>query len=225
MTGARIMCFVYGLLLAVLSSCALTSKGTAVEPRYFSPDFAAPAPPSVPPEAAPLVLRLGMVEAASHLEERMAYRVHASEFGYSDDRRWRERPEDSLRRALEGELFERLRIRRVLSGAATTLDVDLTAFEEVRGPTPRVRLALAFRLHDDREVSLERTLVVERPLVADGDADHAQRVASALGSALAEIVAEVGAEVVPQLRVQPVPVTVEPPARGETPPEGRALNR
>jgi cholesterol transport system auxiliary component len=199
----------YGLLLAALSGCALTSKATAIEPRYFSPDLAAPAPRAAPPETAPLELRLGMIEAASHLEERMAYRVNASELGYRDDRRWSERPEEYVRRALEGELFERLHVRRVLSGAATTLDVELTAFEEVRDPAPHVRVALIFRLHDDRQVSLERSLVVERPLVEDGDVDHAQRVASALGAALAQAVAEVGAEVLAQLRAQPAakPVT------------------
>jgi len=132
----------------------------------------------------------------------LAYRVHDSELGYRDDRRWSERPEEYLRRALEGELFERAGVRRVLAGAATTLDVELTAFEEVRDPTPHVRLALTFRLHDDRQVSLERSLLVERPLVADGDKDHAQRVATALGQALAQATADVGAEVVPYLRSQ-----------------------
>jgi len=192
-----------GLWLSVLPSCALTSKGTAVEPRFFSPDFSEPSAPAGPPGAAPLELRLGRMESASHLEERMAYRVHASELGYSDDRRWSERPEEYLRRALERELFERSNIRRVLSGAATTLDVELTAFEEVRGERPRVRLALIFRLHDDRQVALERSIVVERPLEPDGNEDHAQRVATALGLALAKAAAEVGAEVVSQLRAQP----------------------
>jgi cholesterol transport system auxiliary component len=193
----------YGLLLAALSGCALTSKATAIQPRYFSPELAAPAPRAAPPETDPLELRVGTIEAASHLEERMAYRVHVSELGYRDDRRWSERPEEYVRRALERELFERLHVSRVLSGAATTLDVELIAFEEVREPAPHVRLALVFRLHDDRRVSLERSLVVERPLPADGDVDHAQRVASALGAALAQAVAEVGAEVLAQLRSQP----------------------
>lgn len=187
-------------LLAALSNCALTSKGTAVEPRFFSPDYAAAKPPAPPAATAPLELRLGVIDAASHLEERMAYRVHESELGYRDDRRWSERPEEYLRRSLEGELFERSGLHRVLAGAATTLDVELTAFEEVRGARPHVRLALTYRLHDDRQVSLERSLVVERPLVADGDKDHAQRVASALGEALAQATGEVGAEVVTYLR-------------------------
>ena len=199
MTKRNFSTAVRGLLFAVLSGCALTSKGTAVEARFFSPDFAAPRAPAPSPRPAPLELRLGMIDAASHLEERMAYRVNDSELGYRDDRRWSERPEEYLRRALEGALFERAGLRRVLAGAATTLDVELTAFEEVRGPTPRVRLALTFRLHDDRQVSLERSLVVERPLVADGDKDHAQRVASALGEALAQATNELGTEVVAHL--------------------------
>ena len=189
-----------GSLLVALSGCALTSKGKAVEPRFFSPDFAVPTAPAARSNPAPLELRLGMIDAASHLEERMAYRVHDSELGYRDDRRWSERPEEYLRRALEGELFERSGLRRVLAGSATTLDVELTAFEEVRGEHPHVRLALTFRLHDDRQVSLERSLVVERPLLADGDKDHAQRVASALGEALAQATGTLGTEVVTYLR-------------------------
>jgi cholesterol transport system auxiliary component len=194
------------LVCALSSGCALTSKASAVQPRFFSPELDERAAASeTTPDAAPLALRLGLVEAASHLEERMSYRVNASELGYYDDRRWSERPEAYLRRALEQELFQRRQIRRVLSGAGTTLDVELTAFEELRGPKPKVRLALAFRLHDDRQATLERNVVIERPLAPDGDIDHAQRVASALGSALAAAVTEVGDRATAHLRTLPRP--------------------
>lgn len=204
---------VLGILLMVVPACALTSKAAPVQPRFFSPDFPEPKAGAASRQV-PLELRLGMIEAASHLEERMAYRLHASELGYRDDRRWSERPEDYLRRALERELFERGHIRRVLSGAATTLDVDLTAFEEVRGERNRVRLALSFRLHDDRQVTLERSLVVERPLAAEAGVDDAQLVASALGATLGEVVASVGKEVVSHLSALPQPA----PCEGGAPP-------
>ncbi len=188
------------LVCALASGCALTSKASAVQPRFFSPELGEPPPAAAAPETTPLAIRLGLVEAASHLEERMSYRVHASELGYHEDRRWSERPEAYLRRALEQELFRHRQIRRVLSGAGTTLDVELTAFEELRGPPARVRLALEYRLHDDRQATLEQSVVIERPLAADGDVDHAQRVASALGSALTAAVTEVGDQVTAHLR-------------------------
>jgi cholesterol transport system auxiliary component len=213
----------FGLLCALISGCALTSKASAVEPRFFTPELAdAPRAPAEP-ETAALELRLGLVEAASHLEERMSYRVHASELGYYDDRRWSARPEEYLRRALEQELFERRQIRRILSGAGTTLDIELTAFEELRGANPRVRLALGFRLHDDRQASLERSVVIERTLAPDGDADHAQRVASALGSALAAAVTDVSNQVAHHLRTRPRPVPATGSAVPATAPSAPAL--
>jgi len=185
-----------GVLLAFQSSCALTNKGTALSPRYFSPELgAAPASASTPGDE-PRALRLGTVEAASHLEERMAYRVHATELAYEEERRWTERPDEYLRRALEQELFEHRRLRRIVSGPGTTLDVELVAFEELRGPTPRVRLALRFTLHDARQASLERSLLIERPLGPSSPATvHAELVATALGGALTSAVAEVADEV------------------------------
>lgn len=204
MNGTRFVLALLGVLASFQASCALTSKGTALSPRYFSPELGAPPASSPAPVGEPLALRLGTVEAASHLEERMAYRVHASELGYEEERRWTERPEEYLRRALEQELFERRQLRRVVSGASTTLDVELTAFEELRGPTPRVRLALRFTLHDARQSSLERSLTVERELApASRETLHAQLVASALGAALASAVTEVANDVSQKLVAPP----------------------
>jgi len=206
MNGLRATVAGLGVLLAFQASCALTSKGTALSPRYFSPESTA-APASLPaPAGQSAALRLGAVEAASHLEERMAYRIHASELGYEEERRWTERPDEYLRRALEQELFERRHLRRIVSGEGTTLDVELMAFEELRGPTPRVRLALRFTLHDARQASLERSLSIERTLAApSGDTVHAQLVASALGAALASAVSEVADDVSRTLLATPSP--------------------
>jgi cholesterol transport system auxiliary component len=203
MNGPRVSRWALGLLLAFISGCALTSKASAVRPRFFTPELSGSPRAPAAPETEPLKLRLGLVVAASHLEERMSYRVHASELGYYDDRRWSERPEEYLRRALEQELFERRQVRRVLSGTGTTLDIELTAFEELRGPPARVRLALAFRLHDDRHTSLEKSVVIERALAPDDDVDHAQRIASGLGDALTAAVTQVSDQVVGHLRALP----------------------
>lgn len=197
------------LLVAVpllgLSDCALTSRGATLTPRYFSPNVAEPAhaSPATPAPAAEPALRLGQVEAASHLEERMAYRVSPAELGYYEDRRWTEQPYEYLRRALERELFENRHVRRVVTGAADTLDVELTAFEELRTPQPHVRLALTFTLHDERESLLERSVVVERALPAGDDAGRAERVAQALGAALGAAVTQVSDAVVPTLHAAP----------------------
>jgi hypothetical protein len=74
------------------------------------------------------------------------------------------RLDEYVRRALEVELFERRHVRRILSGRGTTLSVEVLAFEELRTPTPRVRLALRFTLHDDRVALLEKSLTIEEPL-------------------------------------------------------------
>jgi len=196
MTGTRALLAVLGVLFSFQASCALTSKGTALSPRYFSPETGSLPASSPAPAGESLALRLGTVDAASHLEERMAYRVHASELGYEEERRWTERPDEYLRRALEQELFERRHLRRIVSGAGATLDVELLAFEELRGPTPRVRLALRFTLHDARQASLEKSLTVERALAPPSrDTAHAQLVASALGAALESAVSEVADDV------------------------------
>lgn len=117
------------------SGCAFLSKGEAMTPRYFSPALAfeppdASRPPA--PEASLPELRVGRIEPAAHLEERIAYRISDSELAYYDDRRWTEPPEQFVRRALERELFESHAFRRVVSGVAPTLDVELLSFEEVR---------------------------------------------------------------------------------------------
>ena len=196
--------------IVVQGGCALTSKADALSPRFFSAELETRAAELPEPEGAPLELRLGQVEAASHLEERISYRLNGAELGYYEDRRWTEAPEHYLRRALERELFERRHIRRVVSGPGATLDVELTAFEELRRPPARVRLALSYTLHDARQSSLERSLVIERPLADVDEPDRAQQVAAALGIALGAAVAEISDQVVRKLPPPAVPALTEP---------------
>jgi cholesterol transport system auxiliary component len=203
----------FGYFSAAEGGCALTSKADALSPRFFSAELQRKALDLPEPEGAPLELRLGQVDAASHLEERISYRLHDTELGYYEDRRWTEAPENYLRRALERELFERRHIRRVVSGAGETLDVELTAFEELRGRPTRVRLALSYTLHDAKQSSLERSLVIERPLALAGEPDRAQQVAAALVVALGAAVAEISDRVALELRTPPtVPVPLTEPS-------------
>jgi ABC-type uncharacterized transport system auxiliary subunit len=180
--------------LGSLAGCALMSKGEALSPRFFSPTLEAAPEPSAP-ESAPLELRVGRIEPASHLEERIAYRVSATELAYYEERRWTEPPEQFVRRALESELFERRGFRRVVSGAAPTLDVEVLSFEELRMGTPRARLSLLITLRDERRVLFERTLSVEAPLAgSDPGPALAEAMAEALSDATRRVAEQVGTE-------------------------------
>lgn len=210
------------VVLAAGAGCAFTSKGEPLTPRYFSPvpaavpstgDAAAPegardasandgasASDSV---GAPLDLRIGRIEPAAYLEERISYRVDDAELAYYDDRRWTEPPEQLVRRALESQLFETQTFRRVVSGAAPTLDVEVASFEEVRGETPRARLSLLVTLRDDRHALLERTVSREAPLAAGADVDPGRALAKAMADALGRATREVARSVALELRRQP----------------------
>jgi len=201
------------LALSLCPACALMSKGEAFSPRYFSPDVSEPTlrlvgnsatATGVAPE-----LRLGQVEAASHLEERIAYRPGEGELGYYDSWRWTEPPQAYLRRALARELFERRSLVHVVSGAGPTLDVELVSFEELRQGTPAGRVELRFSLSDGRRMLLEQTLRVERPVAPGAVEDAAPRLTKALSSALAEAVAQVAERVTTELGRA---VLQEPPA-------------
>lgn len=180
------------------SGCALTSKAEVLTPRYFSPEPTRSAPS--PRAPAGLELRLGAVAAASHLDERIAYRVAGSEMGFYEDQRWTENPEAYLRRALDRDLFQERGLSRIIAGESPILDVELTAFEELRGKPAKARVAVTFSLRDERRSIIERSLELERPIIARAGADGAQRLAETLTQALDEAVREVGDQVVEGLR-------------------------
>jgi ABC-type uncharacterized transport system auxiliary subunit len=188
------------LVVPLLAGCALTSKGQALTPRYFTP-LVEPDASAQPMAARPAAeLRLGMVAPAAHLEQRIAYRVSDTELAYYDDRRWSAPPEELVRRALERELFERRGLSRVVSGAGPTLDIDVVGFEELRERPPRARVSLRVTLHDDRRSQLERTFSVDVPVDDGGDAGPAlaRAMAGALSTAIQQVadatVAELSAE-------------------------------
>lgn len=191
------------LLAAVVSTlvgCALTQKADPIEPRYFSP--AAPADTSAPPSRATgdAWLRLHRVRSGSHLKLRAVYRPTPREIAFRETRRWAELPEDYLRRSLSRELFERRGVRRVVSGAAPELEVELTAFDEIGGDAPRVQVAATVILTDLGRVRFEESYVVEKPLPADEDErEDPNVVAQALGEALGALVARVADRVLPDL--------------------------
>lgn len=195
-----------------LPGCALLGKNPPLVPRYFTPDIE-PTPPKSESELdADMRLRLGRIQAGAHLRERMAYRTSAEEIGYYSERRWTERPESYLRRALSRSLFEVRGVARAVSGAAPTLDAELVSFEEIKGDSHRVRVQIVMTLDDSQMGSLERTITVEREVAGADEADPAP-VVQALGKALSEAVEQICDQVVERLaQMEPLPPPPNPPA-------------
>jgi uncharacterized lipoprotein YmbA len=189
------------LLFLTLVGCALTSKGAALAPRYFSPELRQEGPPRAKAKGG-IELRLGRIQAAAHLEQRLAYRSNESELGYYDSWRWTEPPEAYLVRALSQQLFEQRGFVHVVSGAAPTLDVELSSFEEVRSGA-RARVELRLSLRDERLSLLERTLRVERAIAPGTPEDAPLRLTRALSAALEEAVGKVAALVTSELERSP----------------------
>ena len=199
----------HALILAALSAlfafgCALTSKSDPIVPRYFTPERAGDVRGDVagPPQRStgPFVeLRLGRVTHASHLDERLVYRDSDYELGYYQERRWTEAPDEYLKRRLARVLFEERGLRRVVGGAAATLDVELIAFDEIRAPKRVARVQVIVRLSDQRLVRWEETLTVDEPLGAASKGDGPDATVAALGAALREIVGRIADRVVSEL--------------------------
>jgi cholesterol transport system auxiliary component len=171
--------------------------------RYFTVD-----PPAEPaPAPAPgLELRLARVDAASHIEDRIAFRDAGAEVGYYGNLRWSDPPEDYLRRTLARSLFEDRQLREIVSGVGPALEIELHAFEELKEPRHAARIAITWRLRDHRTVLVQRTISVERPIAGGGDAgvdavaeQGAAAIAAAMAVALREVVDTVVAEVVDEL--------------------------
>lgn len=180
----------------LLSSCALLGKNEPLVPRYFTPEYDGEAHAG---KARPdLQLRLGRVEGWSHLRERIASRNSARELSYYEDLRWTERPEIYLRRSLSRALFEERGVVESLSGRAITLEVELTAFEEIVKPH-QARLQALLVLRDDRTGLLEETITVDRPVEKSEGPDEARAVVEALSQALHEGVDQIADRVVARL--------------------------
>ncbi|MCC6748790.1 MAG: membrane integrity-associated transporter subunit PqiC [Deltaproteobacteria bacterium] len=196
------------------AGCALLSKSAPIEPRYYSPERpsdlpkAAPQPPGTPPPE----LRLGRVHGVSHLDELLVFRQTASELGYYRLRRWTEVPAEYLKRRLSRVLFEERGLRQTMGGGGPTLEVQLTAFEELRTPRHLARVQTIVRLHDERAVRWQETVTVDLPVVAARSGDTSDAVVEALGRAMRATVDRIADRVVRELEVAPTPASA---ARGD----------
>jgi cholesterol transport system auxiliary component len=194
------LCLLPALVLA-LSGCALFSKSEPMEIRYFSPEIAPRGAAAAPDASAPRI-RLGRVRAGEHLEERMAFRSSEEEIAFHEGLRWTERPEEYVRRALASALYEQRGFTQAISGAAPTVDVELLAFEEVRGERPVARIEARVVLHDGRNVRFEQTLRVEEPREKEDSPSAGARAAS---RALQLWVERVAAQIETVVRALPAP--------------------
>jgi cholesterol transport system auxiliary component len=210
MNHCRITVWLCAAACGLLAACALLSKTEPLVPRYFTPEDGSPvaAQRATARSSETRQLRLGRIRGGSQLRERIMFRDSAHELGYYDDRRWTERPEAYLRRALARTLFEERGVVRVVSGSAPTLDAELVAFEEIRAPEHKARVQVIITLDDDRIGSLQETITVEQPVRRDAKDDDADAVVDALAIALHQCVAQIADRVMTKLVV--TPVTPEP---------------
>jgi cholesterol transport system auxiliary component len=168
------------------AGCALVSRGKALDVRWYTPERAPPAE-GVAESQGGCELRLGAVTAGADLGPRIVHGDGAYQVARYDDRRWSERPEHYVRRALARSLFEAGRFRRALSYSAPTLEAELFDFEEVVVPGAHAaRVAVHFVVASDR-VLAERTVVVTNPVLGGDFDDFVAAMARALDEAAREV--------------------------------------
>jgi hypothetical protein len=148
--------------------------------------------PVAPTGAAGPALRFGRVTSGPDLGLRIAHGDGAYEVDYYDDRRWTERPELYVRRALGRALFEEGSFRRDLGGRAPQIDAEVLAFQEVQTPdTHAARIVLRVSLSTDH-VLFEDTVGAVEPVLGARFDDVVAAMARALDATVAEVARRVG---------------------------------
>jgi cholesterol transport system auxiliary component len=150
------------LAALVLAGCALTSRSHPSEFRYFTPERTEHSTTRTPDQPRG-ELRIGRITAAANLRYAIVHRDSSVEVEPYHSLRWTALPDAYVHHALLRALFEERPLVQAVSGDAPTLDVEVTAFEEVRGVRPRGRVELSYVLQDDSAVILRGTVDVERP--------------------------------------------------------------
>ena len=167
-----------------LAGCALTSKGTPLEVRWYTPEVVRPSETDSP-GARPL--RLGEVHGGSALGERIAWGDGAYQVGFYEDRRWTERPRQYVARALRRSLFESHRFQPAVDGVGPRLELELVEFQETRAPERHTgRVALHAQLATDH-VLFDDTIAVDEPVAGPGFDAVVAAIARALDRASEEV--------------------------------------
>lgn len=183
-------------LALLLSSCALTSKATPIEFRFFSPERTRGAMTAANAQEPVARLRLGRLTSSANLRYQIVHRASAVEVEPYETLRWTEAPVDYVERALVRALFRDGRFQQVVSGPGLTLDVGVIAFEDAHRDRRRIgRVQLSYRLHDERAVLTSGLVEVER----DAAADTIDAAVLAIGAALDGATAEITQRVARQL--------------------------
>ena len=145
-------------------SCAIVTRGKTLDLHWYTPERVRPQTGSTEMQAT-CDLRLASVTSGADLGPRINFGDGLYRMGQYEDLLWTERPEHYMRRAIGRTLFEQGAFRRALTGRATTLDVELLDFEEVKTPTQHAaRIAVRVVVASDR-VLAERTVVFAEPVV------------------------------------------------------------
>ncbi|WP_438022020.1 ABC-type transport auxiliary lipoprotein family protein [Sorangium sp. So ce233] len=187
----------FALLLAV-PGCALTSKAEPLTVRYFTPRWEASSRAPDRGSADGPRLRLGRISSSSHLRNRIVYRSSDVEVAMYEDRRWTEKPEEYVRRALARALFEERPLVQAVSGGGPALDIELLAFDEVHRRGGRAaRVTLHYAVQDDRTVLDTRSMTVD--VEVRGDIEDPENMAAAMGAALHEIAERLASRVASRL--------------------------
>lgn len=178
-------------LLVLVSGCLAPRQ--PAEPRYFAPQAPIAATPAATrTDATGPELRLRRVFAADYLRSRMVWR-RGVELGFHDLQRWTEPPARYVQARLDEELFEKRGLRRVTRPSASSITVELLAFDDVLAPEHRGVVSLQVLLLDQTQVALlDRNFTSSRPI----EGDDPEAVARALGEALNEAIDAIGAAVV-----------------------------
>ncbi|MBW2529817.1 MAG: membrane integrity-associated transporter subunit PqiC [Deltaproteobacteria bacterium] len=183
--------------LGPLAGCALTSKSDPVSPRYLSPALGSSGAEAK--RGAGRKLRLYRVRAGAHLKQKLVSRTSPYEVRFYEERRWVEQPDDLVARAISKALFEERGVRRVVTGAAPTLEIDLIHFDEVLGHDRKVRVGMIVLLYDDGVSLLEETMIVEKKVGESDDLDDWEQFAKVAGEALREAVDRAADRIVSRL--------------------------
>ena len=184
-------------ILLVLSGCALTNKAEPFEVRAFSPELAEASAKAAPATQAPgAELRLGRPRSSANLRRHIVYRVSDVEVGEYPSWQWTENPEEYLRRAVASALYDDRGLVQAVGGGHPVLDLELTAFEEVRRGAARLgRVRVSFVLRDDQHVLDSGEVTVEKP-ASSGEIDA---VVLAISDALRDATDQVGDRVAAKL--------------------------
>lgn len=175
----------------LLGGCALTSKATPIDFRYFSPE-PGDAPQARHRDETHPPLRLGRVTSSASLRTRIVHRDSAYELGTYETLRWTDNPEVYVRRALARSLFEQRSFAQAVDGAAPAVDVELVAFEEVRKPKGRAgRVQLRYQLHDEHATLGSGVLTAER----DASGEDIEHVVAAISAAMNDAAAQLASAV------------------------------